>query len=178
MRQLIIFSLMLISYCSIAQKSIKTIDIINTSDLSLTVTYNVCHMERELRRVVYDSISNKTLYDFGPPQEKCLEKRAIMSGINTGTNSIEINATDQVKATKVGEKSIENAVIYVSSIESSLGIQSFISSSDDAKKIEGIGALSRCYGINSDSNGNGGNVIELDNKGTNKIYCQSSYQPN
>ena len=178
MRQLMAFFLIMINFSAIAQKTIKTIDIINTSDLPLTVTYNVCHMERELRRIVYDSISNKTLYDFGPPQENCVEKQVNISGKNIGMNSIEINATDRIQASKVGEKSIENAVVYVSSIESTLGVQSFISSADDAKKTEGIGSLSRCYGINSDNNGNGGNVIELDNKGTHKIYCQSSYQPN
>ncbi|HAT1766767.1 TPA: hypothetical protein I8Y96_002267 [Legionella pneumophila] len=178
MRQLIIFSLMLISYCSIAQKSIKTIDIINTSDLSLTVTYNVCHMEHELRRIVYDSIRDQYLYDFAPPHENCFEKKAILGGINTGTNLIEIIATDQVKATKVGEKSIDNAVVYVTKIESSLGMQIFISSYEETKKSEGVGEIGLCYGINSRYHSNGGNVIELDNKGTNKIYCQSSYQPN
>jgi hypothetical protein len=178
--RMIIMLFFVVSDNALAQKTIKTIDVINVSDLSLTITYNLCHNERTLQRKYYDSINNITQYVYGENEQTCIEKTNNLSGKNTGKNIVKINANDQVKAANIGEKSIDNAEVYVFKITSQLGEQNFIASESDAKKTredETNGALSRCLGANS-SNAGGGNVIELDNKGTTRIYCHSSYQPN
>jgi len=180
-RRLIISLLIVASHDALAQKTIKTIDIINVSNLSLTVTYNVCHKEAVLQRMFRDSNNGQMQYVYGTPEINCVEKTTTFDGKNMSKNIVTVNADDQIKATKIGEKSVGNAEVYVFKVVSQFGEQDFIASEADAKKtreVETNGTLSRCYAVNSDNNGNAGNVVELDNKGTNKIYCHSSYQPN
>ena len=45
MKKLIFIALNLISYSLVAQNLVSTVDIINNSDIPVTVTYDLCHTE-------------------------------------------------------------------------------------------------------------------------------------
>ena len=145
---------------ALAGETIKSIDIINTSDIPVTVTYEECYMD--------SSRNVKT----------CSEKTAVLGNKNSGANYVYIDASSQEK-----QQSVLVKQIAIRKIVSSLGEQDFLSFEDynrvykELAENKVLGVMPNlCVGrvdINT-----GINLIVLDNLGANKFYCGHSYQAN
>ncbi|HCD9263670.1 TPA: hypothetical protein NGG10_003238 [Legionella pneumophila] len=175
-----LFSLLILaSQAALAQKTIQSFDIINSSDIPITIEYNVCFTEAELIRIFTDPFKNgQETYIYGNHKKKCENKTSNLNDKNSGDNYLEIQLTEKREPIKIGDIVKGEKNIYISKIISDLGEQDLIGSSEEANEIfssptyDGK-ALSRCM-----SEGRNTNMIILDNMGTNKFYCHSSLRAN
>jgi len=171
MKKSLFVFLLIISYNVLAESTIETIDIINKSDIPVTVTYEECRVHVNY---IEDAITTKCM------EQKTLALSAIHNGISYA----------YIKPEKLTSKEegtdISGALLIIRKISSSLGEQDF-PSLDEVIKIsnkiqteESQNALPNlCIGT-VDSEGSSWfttpNVLVLDPMGTSKFYCQGSYQ--
>src|SRR3990167_6118064 len=102
-----VFTLCLfIGFHALAGETIKTVDIVNNSDIPVTVTYDECYMDS----------SNVSI---------CNEKTTTLSNKNGGTNYVYIDASNQEKQQSALQKEI-----VIKKIVSALGVQEFLSYAD------------------------------------------------
>lgn len=152
-----------------AQKTTKSIDIVNKSDIPITLTYELCHWE-SIRGVVN---TGKNVCE----KEKIIE----LGGIGTNSNYFSIDTVGGYRAQQTGEKDIHSNSVIVTRIASSLGEQEFVSSFNEGSIIDNElsygdhygETISFCWSNNEPKSPTSSNVIILDTMGTNKFYCHS-----
>ncbi|OGV48502.1 MAG: hypothetical protein A3F46_03690 [Legionellales bacterium RIFCSPHIGHO2_12_FULL_42_9] len=130
-----------------------TIDIINDSNIPITVIYDECQSERVGVEIT--------------PPSNCIENTAILHEKSSGNNFISYANRK--------EKDQNPNVLIIKKIVSSLGEQNFISFSsfneinqlyEDDKK-----SFKLCYAFMVPPYSSFNNLVVLDNHGTSKFYC-------
>ena len=173
--------LWLISHPAFSQSTIETIDIINKSDIPVTVTYEECRVH-----IAYSK------YNITPTPVCSEQKTIALSALHGGANYAYITpvalTTNDDDDTKDDENiEISSPLLIIRKISSTLGEQNLLSLEELIKMSQDIeiGNVSKdtlpslCIGVKgffeSDTT-QAPNVLLLDTMGTNKFYCQSSYQ--
>ena len=146
--------LLTITSCGALAQDYRTMDVINNSNLPITVTYDECQSE----------IANgSTLYN-------CTEKTSVISKKNSGANFISYpNREENDKSPNVW---------ILKKIVSSLGEQDFIFVQTDS--LDEYSRLAQdpkkgfkiCLVMNKSLEGLSSTTLVLDNFGTNKFHCQ------
>lgn len=148
-----------------ALANVQNLDLINNSNVTLKVTYNLCTQ-------LYNLDPGSPFRWMKMDSENCIEKSAMIDQKGK-VNKLSIQANSDYS-----DDHIKTTEILITSISSPSGLQNFASSRKQINK-GNSGTLRVCSGSDWTVTPNGeysspfANTIILDNLGTEKVYCSS-----